>query len=140
MAESYVPTRKNRERRAIRHRASLMRMRVDLKNRIHALLDKHELAHTYTDLFGREGLEWLRSLQLPTPDHQILQSNLQILEALNAEIRNADIQIAKDATSEEKTKLLMTMPGVDYHAAMVYPRSETYTASAQTRNDDSHNL
>jgi len=64
-------------------------------------------------------LEWLRSLQLPTPDHQILQSNLQILETVNAEIRNADIQIAKDATTEEKAKLLITMPGVDYYAAMV---------------------
>jgi transposase len=30
-----------------------------------------------------------------------------------------DIQIAKDATSEEKAKLLMTMPGVDYYAAMI---------------------
>jgi transposase len=120
VAESYVPTRKNRERRAlIRHRASLMRMRVELKNRIHALLDKHELSYTYTDLFGKEGLEWLRSLQLPTSDHQILQSNLQVLEAVNAEVRNADIQIAKDATTEEKAKLLMSMPGVDYHAAMV---------------------
>jgi len=120
VAESYVPSRKNRERRAlIRHRASLMRIRVDLKNRIHALLDKHELSYTYSDLFGKEGLEWLRSLQLPTPDQQILQSNIQVIETLNMEIRNADIQIAKDATSEEKAKLLMTMPGVDYYAAMV---------------------
>ena len=40
VAESYVPTRKNRERRAlIRHRASLMRMRVKITNRIHALLE-----------------------------------------------------------------------------------------------------
>ena len=30
-----------------------------------------------------------------------------------------DIQVAKDATSEEKAKLLMTLPGVDYYAAMV---------------------
>ena len=120
VAESYVPTRKNRERRArIRHRASLMRMRVETKNRIHALLDKHELSHEYTDLFGKQGTEWLRSLQLPTPDHQILQSNLQVLETLNAEVRNADIQIAKDATTEEQAKLLMTMPGVDYYAAVV---------------------
>jgi transposase len=120
VAESYVPTRKNRERRAlIRHRASLMRIRVELKNRIHALMDKHELSYTYTDLFGKEGIEWLRSLQLPTPDHQILQSNLQILETVNAEVRNADIQIAKDATTEDQAKLLMTMPGVDYYAAMV---------------------
>jgi transposase len=120
VAESYVPTRKNRERRAlIRHRASLMRMRVETKNRIHALLDKHDLPYEYTDLFGKRGMEWLRSLQLPTPDHQILQSNLQILETLNAEVQNADIQIAKDAVHEEQAKILMTMPGVDYYAAMV---------------------
>ena len=120
VAESYVPTRKNRERRAlIRHRASLIQMRVDIKNRIHALLDKHELTHNYTDIFGKQGLEWLRTLQLPTPDQEILQSNLQIVEALTEQIRSMDIQIAKDATTEEKAKLLMSMPGVDYYAAMV---------------------
>jgi transposase len=120
VAESYVPTRKNRERRALlRHRASLIRMRVEIKNRIHALLDKHELTYTYTDLFGKQGMEWLHSLQLPTPDQEILQSSLQVVETLNEQIQSLDIQIAKDATSEEKAKLLMTMPGVDYYAAMV---------------------
>jgi transposase len=120
VAESYVPTRKNRERRAlIRHRASLMRMRVEIKNRIHALLDKYELSYTYTDLFGKQGLEWLRSLQLQTVDQQILQSNLQLLDTLNDQVQNADLQIAKDAVNEEQVKLLMSMPGVDYYAAMV---------------------
>jgi len=120
VAESYVPSRKNRERRAlIRHRASLMRMRVDIKNRIHAVLDKHELTHNYTDLFGKQGLEWLHSLQLSTPDQEILQSSLQVVETLSEQIRSMDIHIAKDATNEEKAKLLMTMPGVDYYAAMV---------------------
>jgi transposase len=120
VAESYVPTRKNRERRAlIRHRASLIQMRVDMKNRIHALLDKHELTRTYTDLFGKQGLEWLHSLQPPTPDREILQSSLQVVETLNEQIRSMDIQIAKDATTEDQAKLLMTMPGVDYYAAMV---------------------
>jgi transposase len=120
VAESYVPSRKNRERRAlIRHRASLIQMRVDIKNRIHALLDKHELTHTYTDLFGKQSLEWLRNLQLPTPDQEILQSSLRIVETLTEQIRSMDIQIAKDVTNEDQAKLLMTMPGVDYYAAMV---------------------
>ena len=120
VAESYVPNHKNRERRAIiRHKASLMHMRVEIKNRIHALLDKHELTHSYSDLFGKEGLEWLRNQQLPTIDHQILQSNIQILETVTVEIDNADIQIAKDAVNENQAKLLMTMPGIDYYAAMI---------------------
>jgi transposase len=120
VAESYVPTRKNRDRRAlIRHRASLTRMRVEVKNRIHALLDKHELSYEYTDLFGKQGLEWLRNLQLPTPDQQILHSNLQVLDTLSEQAQNMDIQIAKDAATEDQAKLLMTMPGVDYYAAMI---------------------
>ena len=120
VAESYVPTRKNRDRRAlIRHRASLMQMRVEVKNRIHALLDKHELSYEYTDLFGKQGLEWLRGLTLPTPDQQILQSNLTVLETLSEQAQSMDIQIAKDAVTEDQAKLLMTMPGVDYYAAMI---------------------
>lgn len=120
VAESYVPTRKNRDRRAlIRHRASLMQMRVEVKNRIHALLDKHELSHEYTDLFGKQGLEWLRNLQLPTPDQQILHSSLQVLDTLSEQAQSMDIQIAKDAVTEDQAKLLMTMPGVDYYAAMI---------------------
>ena len=120
VAESYVPTRKNREYRTfIRHRASLIKMRVEVKNQIHTLLDKYDLPHEYTDLFGKEGLEWLRNLNVPATDNQILKSNLQILETLNEQIRTADIQIAKDAVNEEQAKLLMTMPGVDYYAAMI---------------------
>ena len=120
VATSYVPTRKNRERRTlIRHRASLLKMRVEVKNRIHAILDKHDQPYDYSDLFGKEGLEWLRNLTLPSIDQQILRSNLQILQTLNSEIQNADVQIAKDAVDEEQAKLLMSMPGVDYYAAMI---------------------
>jgi len=96
-----------------------MQIRVEIKNRVHMLLDKHDLTYAHTDLFGKQGQEWLRSLTLPSVDQTILQSNLQILQTLSNEIQNVDIQIAKDATSEDKAKLLMTMPGVDYYAAMI---------------------
>jgi transposase len=88
VAESYVPTRKNREHRAlIRHRANLIQMRVDVKNRIHAILDKHERSHTYIDLFGKQALEWLHNLQLTTPDHEILQFNRAlIVEQIRVEV------------------------------------------------------
>jgi hypothetical protein len=54
-----------------------MKMRVEVKNRIHMLLDKHDLSYGYTDLFGKEGLEWLRNLNLPSIDQQILQSKVR---------------------------------------------------------------
>jgi len=50
VAESYVPTRKNRERRTlIHHRGSLPKMRVEVKNRIYAILDKHDLPKDYSE-------------------------------------------------------------------------------------------
>lgn len=82
-------------------------------------MDKYDLPYDFTGLFGKEGIERLRSLNLPATDDHILKANLQILEVLNEQIRNADIQIAKDAVNEEQVKLLMTMPGVDYYAATI---------------------
>lgn len=120
VAESYVPTKENRTRRSlIRHKASLMKIRVELKNRIHGLLDKYDETYNGTDLFGKEGLEWLRSRNILQHDRLILDGNLRILEAVNEQIKAVDIQIAKEAVNEDQVKLLMTMPGVDYYSAMI---------------------
>ena len=61
VAESYVPPREVGDLRSlVRHRARLVRMRVAVKNRVHALLDRYGFKHGFSDLFGRSGLEWLR--------------------------------------------------------------------------------
>jgi len=36
-----------------------VKMRTEVKNRIHALLDKHGLKCLYKTLFSKKGLEWL---------------------------------------------------------------------------------
>jgi len=44
VAESYVPPKEVRDLRAlVRHRASLVRMKTVVKNRVHALLDRYGL-------------------------------------------------------------------------------------------------
>jgi transposase len=54
--ESYVPPKaKQEDRTLIRHRASLVKMRTEIRNRIHATLAKHELQPDYSDLFGKGG-------------------------------------------------------------------------------------
>jgi transposase len=120
VAESYVPDKQTRARRALlRHRASIVKTRTEIKNRIHNLLDKYDLQAQCTDLFGKKGLEWLRSLQLEPIDRTILNSDLQILEALDAQVEKINLEIASIAVDQENVKLLMTLPGVDYYAAMV---------------------
>ena len=63
--ESYVPPKaKQEDRTLIRHRASLINTRTEIRNIVHAILAKHDLQPDYTDLFGKHGLEWLGNLQL----------------------------------------------------------------------------
>jgi hypothetical protein len=56
VAESYVPS-KREWRVLVRHRASLVRTSTDVKNRVQSLLDKYELKHGLSDLFGKRGME-----------------------------------------------------------------------------------
>lgn len=65
---------------------------VVIKNRIHNLLDKYDLRCDVSDLFGKRGLEWLRNLQLPAIDKAILNSDLQLLDALDQQILSMNIR------------------------------------------------
>jgi transposase len=110
VAESYVPSRKEREWRSlVRHRAALVRMGVDLKNRIQALLDKYEMRPSFSDLFGKAGGEWLEGLRLGNPvDQLILDANLRLLKSLEGEIDATTKAIASIAMEEDAVRLLMT--------------------------------
>ncbi|MEM3693031.1 MAG: IS110 family transposase [Candidatus Bathyarchaeia archaeon] len=120
VAESYVPSKKERDWRSlVRHRASLVRMGVDLKNRIHALLDKYELKPSFSDLFGKAGIEWLESLRLSPFDQIILETNLRLLKSLREAIDSVDKEIASIALEEDAVRLLMTMPGIDFYSAIL---------------------
>ena len=126
VAESYVPSRENREKRAlIRERASLMKTRTEIRNRIHDLLAKYEFEHSFSDLFGKQGMEWLRSLRLSRYDQTILDVNLRLLESLDEEVERISVEIAKlavdlaDENRQNQIRLLLGLKGIDYYAAMI---------------------
>jgi transposase len=114
----YVPTKTQRDaRQFIRHRTTLVRMRTEIKNRIHALLDKHGLRSPYKTLFSKRGVAWLRSVELGVTDDAVLQSDLAVLAVLDEQIASMDATIATVAVKDERVRLLMTMPGLGYFAA-----------------------
>jgi transposase len=120
VARSYVPPKEIRLQRALlRERISLVESRTMIKNRIHALLDKYDLQPHYTDMFGKHGREWLRSLKLPSIDQTIPEVNLQQLEELEAHIDAFTGKIAQEAIEKPEVKLLMGFTGVDYYSAML---------------------
>jgi len=126
VAESYVPNRIDREKRAlIRERASLMKTRTELRNRIHDLLAKYECEYGFSDLFGEQGVKWLKQLKLSQHDKTILEVNMRVLETLNEQIEKISIEIAKLATDptdknkQDQVKLLLGLKGIDYYGAMI---------------------
>jgi len=65
VAESYVPPKQIREIHAlIRHRLSLTKMRIMIKNKVHALTDKYGYRCEFSDMFGASGLRWLKTLEM----------------------------------------------------------------------------
>ena len=124
VAECYVPPRDLREIRAlVRHRASLVRARTTVKNRVHAIVDQHGLRCEYSDLFGKRSLEWLRGLELGALDRLMLDNHLGQVESLNGQIRRVDEEIRRRASLDEDVRLLLSLTGVDIYTALLI-RSE----------------
>jgi transposase len=120
VAESYVPSKEIREQRALlRERKSLLEDTVAIDNRIHSLLDRYNLKHEHSDLFGKQGREWLRSLQLPSTEKTILDVELRQLESVEAGIKTLTEKIAVEAAEEPHVRLLMGFTGIDYYSAML---------------------
>ena len=61
---SYVPDKTVRlNRELLRYRASLVKIQTRVKNKIHTILAKNNVSHSYTDLFGKQGIAFLHCCQ-----------------------------------------------------------------------------
>jgi transposase len=122
---SYVPPYKIREMRSLlRHRASIVKIRTMVKNKVHALLDwKGIVTDEFSDLFGKRGMEWLKSLELSTLDRLMLDNHLEHLQSLQKQVESVDKEITARASTDEYVRLLLSMSGVDVFTALLI-RSE----------------
>jgi hypothetical protein len=91
--------KRNREelkrQKVLRSRSFLIKMRTQVKNRIHALMgtqreEVRDVAGEYSDLFGKRGMEWLKGLKLEEPDGKILEDPIEVYENLCGEIAKHD--------------------------------------------------
>jgi transposase len=101
-------------RRLCSRRASLVADRTAIKNRLHAVLAMRLLVPPVDALFSSKGLAWLRGLELDSEGRLLLDSDLRLLEHVQAEIDGIEQLLIGKAHAEPRVKLLMTLPGVDY--------------------------
>jgi len=121
VAESYVPPKEIRF--LVRHRLSLVRMRTMVKNHAHSVTDKYGYSCPYTDMFGRSGMEWLRSLEVGELDRLILDNHLEHIDSISAQIKKTDDAIRERASQDEDVRLLLSLTGIDVYTALLI-RSE----------------
>jgi len=118
--ESYAPPRYVRDYREIaRLRASLVKIRTILKNRIHAILHKNGIKHEFSDIFGRAGLEFLRNVDIYQVHRYQLDIYLNVLNIVNHYIEKVSKEIERIVISNPDIYLLTTIPGVSFYSALL---------------------
>ena len=115
LPESYLAPKEQREARdLLRYRISLVHLRSGVKNRIHALLTRLGIYHTYSDLFGKQGRGFLSSLELSPVHRQSLDGYLCLIDTTNKLIGEVEVQIRQVVKESEDGKRLLTMPGIGF--------------------------
>ena len=118
LPEVWQPDAATRRLRRLTHRrAGLVADRTALKNRIHSTLAMRLIPVPGGRLFSKGGLAWLAEVEIDPDGRQALDSDLRLLDTLEAEIQQLEDLLAALAYPEETVRLLMTLPGVDFTTA-----------------------
>jgi transposase len=113
LPEAYIPPIEIREQRELlRYRNLLVRIRTMAKNRVHDVIDKLGITHSFSDLFGKKGINFLKSLSLPYAYQKELTKCLEMIEFLNVKIKEVENDIDRILKEDERAELLMTIPGI----------------------------
>jgi transposase len=115
LPEAYVPNKETREAKNIlRQRMFFVRVQTMVKNRIYTILDRHPevlpKAPDVSDLFGASGMAWLKQVELPGQDNQLLTSELELLEVLKRKISESNGLVKELAKGDKRIKLLRSIP------------------------------
>ena len=119
LPEAWIAPQPVRQLRALlRHRASLVRLGTQLRNRIHAVAADHGYDRTGSYWTG-PGRGWLAELDLPPVSREIITDCLAFIDALAPVIERLDGELHQRAKADPRVKVLTTLPGVGEFTALV---------------------
>ena len=120
----YVPTRISMENKLLlRSRISLVRVRTQIKNKIHAIIDRNKDSYSglenISDIFGKTGTGILKDTEIPQPDYMILTNYLDLINDINKKIADIEAEIDERIAPDKDIELLKTIPGVGSFTAFI---------------------
>jgi len=118
IATAYIPPKHIMEQRNIlRHRMSLRKEITRYKNKIHAILLRNGIHHNFSDLFGKVGRRFLKTVKLPDSERYNLNSYLNIVETLLHEKKQIATKIETLCKNNPQAMLLTSIKGIRYYSA-----------------------
>lgn len=105
----------------LRSRASLVGLKTQVKNKIHSLLHKYNIRESeeFSDLFGKKGKEFLRSLKLGEYTTSVLKRYLETLEFLEEEIKKTSVDLKQVFEKDKVAQFLERLPGIGFYTALI---------------------
>lgn len=111
--ESYLSTPEVRQlRERLRYRTTLVGLRTSVKNRIHAILHRLGVLHSFSDVFGKRGRVWLEALALPSASREVLDGQLRLIDTLGELIEEVEDWMERNLVDDAVVRCLMTIPGI----------------------------
>lgn len=136
----WIPSGEIRDKRElIRFRLYLVQIRTGLKNKIHSLLAKYNIQNKFSDLFGKKGMNFLKSLTFNRPETaKVFKMLLDIYEDTTLKIKEFEKRILEICKITPEIKIIDSVPGIGNILAMSiwyetgnilrFPTSKKYTA------------
>lgn len=124
LPKAYVPTKLSIENKVLlRSRISLVRLRTQIKNKIHAIIDRNRDYYTsldnLTDIFGKAGLSILKNTKIACIDQKILTEYIALIEEINGKIKTIEKIISERTATDTDIELLKTIPGIGSFTAFL---------------------
>ena len=119
LPEAWIAPAEVRQLRALlRHRAGLVRLGTQQRNRIHAVAADHGYDRSASYWTG-PGRGWLAELGLPAGSREIVTDCLAVIDGLAPVIERIDGELHQHAKTDPRVKVLRALPGVGEFTALV---------------------
>lgn len=102
------------ERELARFRLHLVKHKSMLKNRIHSSLISFGKPCPVTDLFGKEGRELLKVMEIPEPWRSDIAASTELIDHLERQIDQTNKRLKAGHADHPYIPLLMSAPGIGW--------------------------
>jgi len=117
---AYIQPKEIRDlKELIRQRANYVEIRTRIKNKIHSVLFKTNTKHSFSNLYGKAGMKFLKTVRLRKIYSEELNRYITTLELLDKQIEELSETIRKAAKLDYDCRLLMTIPGISFYTALM---------------------